>query len=162
MRNEYAIPQPKFQIGQRVKRSIRTKFHRKLWLRAQIEYWRGVARKAGATGRLHEYYKTSIRRAMNVIDTAHTIEIAGVAPLYGHVNEHHTYNECYVPGVPCAASGMEHGYTLLFRADVPNTETYPNEPGPRVNTVVILAPRMVLVNEKDVLKKVILPLRASI
>jgi len=130
----YEIPKPKFEIGQHVRREAIDPWLRGHFLRSSIRDWR-----RSAIGLLHgkhkmpTYVKLRIRTLMFIIDTAYAIQIVGVSPLYGHVNKIVPVNQCYLVRGQ-SHEGLVYGYTLLFRAAVPETDP------DRINDVCIFSP----------------------
>ena len=103
------------------------RFARKMILRhailsQRVDYpkW-GVSTRKRMEGKLNDHLKGLIRSIMRVVDTAHTIQVAGLKPSYS-LNVGYPANQCYVGGVPGAASGVSFNAYLLFRSLVNGQE----------------------------------------
>lgn len=109
------MPAPTFTIGDRVRyRSEREqdrRYFRRSLLRAEIKFWRRHASK----GRLSQYAKADIRKALEIVDTAAYIEVAGLEPQEGCLlSLGFCAHECYLKGVPGASSPITYWMRLLF------------------------------------------------
>jgi hypothetical protein len=89
-----------------------------------------IQKTPGDTAVLTKHVKGMIRAFMHVIDTAHTVEVAGV-----HGGGHHLglspVNQCYVGG-GSGWSGMDFYAQLLWRATVDGNEVVVLQPSDSV------------------------------
>jgi hypothetical protein len=76
----------------------------------------GYMRREPGDKWLHDHNKSQIRDAIWVCDNADEAIIVGVAPAFNALVIGSVANECYVAGVPGAASGITYRYYLLFKA----------------------------------------------
>ncbi len=104
------IPKPVFNVGDRVKIICHEAFYFRSLLRHEIRQIRRYCRERP----MLDYNKDQIRQKLRIVCESTTIEVAGVAPVYGQ-NVGHVANECYLPGVPGAASPLQYGFYLCFR-----------------------------------------------
>jgi hypothetical protein len=137
MRHSDSIPDPAVHIGMKLTPFSLSAWERRKIVRTMIsEHVRvlsgmrrdGYIKKTpGDTAILTNHVKGMIRACMHVIDTAHTVEVAGV-----HGGGHHLglmpVSQCYVGG-GTGWSGMDFHAQLLWRATVDGNE------------VVVLQPR---------------------
>jgi hypothetical protein len=136
MSRTYSIPSPSVHIGMKLAPFALSAWERKKIVRAMIsEHLRicGRLRRDGYlekapddSGVLTKHVKGMIRACMHVIDTAHTVEVAGV-----HGGGHHLglspVNQCYVGG-GSGWSGMDFHAQLLWRATVGGNEVVVLQP----------------------------------
>lgn len=130
MRDSRSMPLPKIEIGMKVQPFELSAYHRKILVRSQISEHLNTARRLRKRGYLNRvpgdmkvlgnHAKEMIRAFMRVIDTAHTVEIAGIHG-FGHHLGLSPVNECYVSGGP-QWSGLVFRPQLLWRATVDGKE----------------------------------------
>jgi len=110
-----------FKIGDKVKVSIRKcdrGYYLKQYLKPLRVSLKSLRKQGYMSGRfLGPGTKDSIRQELDFMATADSIEIVGITPLYGQPVGH-IVNQCYLGGVPGAASGVSFHYHLLFRKRV--------------------------------------------
>lgn len=124
---KYNLPVPKYKIGQKVLLSsidkISRDYMRKCILRHEIrearKFYNSMCKRHKPgwkryAGKLQIYTKRNITDMMSMIRTAHTVEIAGIAPRSQHICGH-IANRCYVTG-GVGFGGVDYDYYLLFRA----------------------------------------------
>ncbi len=136
MNRTHSIPDPAVHIGMKLAPFALSEWERKKILRTMIsEHVRICAgmrhdgylvKTPGDTAVLTKHVKGMIRAFMNVIDTAHTVEVAGI-----HGGGHHLglspVNQCYVGG-GSGWSGMDFYTQLLWRATVEGNEVVVLQP----------------------------------
>ncbi|MNU26995.1 hypothetical protein D3C71_153800 [compost metagenome] len=136
MNRTNSIPDPAVHIGMKLAPFALSAWERKNILRTMIsEHVRicagmrregYLAKTPGDTAVLTKHVKGMIRAVLNVIDNAHTVEVAGV-----HGGGHHLglspVNQCYVGG-GSGWSGMDFYAQLLWRATVDGNEVVVLQP----------------------------------
>lgn len=136
MSRSYAIPEVEIRIGMKLEPFVLSAWARKKILRTMIREHLSIcsgmrrdgylAKTPGDTAVLTKHVKGMIRAFMNVIDNAHTVEVAGV-----HGGGHHLglspVNQCYVGG-GSGGSGMDFYAQLLWRATVDGNEVVVLQP----------------------------------
>lgn len=117
------LPTPKFNVGDDVSDFRCKGYYRKCTLVHFIDYFRFPywQKRTRVAGKLPEHQKELIRKFMKIIDSAHRVTVAGVIPTYGHVINY-VANQCYIEGVPGAASGVGYTYHLLYQANIDGKE----------------------------------------
>ena len=124
----YQLEVPQYQVGDCVgAEKYKTGYYRKKVLSALIRNSRyqkkfgpHVRYKQSKTGPLPQHLKDEIRKAMTVFDNAYRVEVAGIVPWGAYTNS--AAHRSALGGVPCASSGMNMGYMLLFRANIDGHE----------------------------------------
>jgi hypothetical protein len=122
MGGDTELPTTKITIGMKLDpKRILCPWARKQILRRAIKETRAIkARSANRMkwkldARLPTHNKDQIRQKMFVVDNAYEVEVCGILPynmqLMGMVS-----NQCYIPGVPGAASPTTYYAVVLFRA----------------------------------------------
>lgn len=108
------IPKPLFKVGDRVAFSFKHEANKAFYFRALLRHEIRQIRLHRKERPMLDYNKGQIRQKLRIICESADIEVAGIAPIYGQ-NVGHIANECYLPGVPGAASPLEFGFYLCFR-----------------------------------------------
>jgi hypothetical protein len=119
------LPTTKLYIGMQVNpKAIVSPWARKQILRREIKRMRTIVNKGKKQGyhanegnTFHPYNKNQIREKMYVVDNAYVAEVCGIRPQAMHIMDT-VGNQCYIPGVPCAASGVDYYAYILFRAEL--------------------------------------------
>ena len=125
------IPQPKFVVGQKVRwiRGDNRDYFQKEYLKSLVKYWREHQQRVGnphtkqgfprpPRQRLCDGAKNIIRHCYEIVSDADIVEIIGIVSNSMYVHDSPGFNQCYVPGVPGAACGVEFRYQLLIRYKV--------------------------------------------
>lgn len=121
-----ALPECRLRIGMRLdpgvlRASSGWEWVRRQIVRFQIRQTRDIIRKlkkggyhANTRGWAHEESKNKIREILRLVETSHEAEVCGIYGYGMHVDGS-VANQCYVGGVPGAASGITYYAQLLFR-----------------------------------------------
>ncbi len=140
MSRSYAIPDTALHVGMKLEPFALSAWERRQILRTMISDHIRVCAKLRRDGYikktpddrtiLTKHGKGMIRDCMHVIDTAHTVEVAGI-----HGGGHHLHsrpvNQCYVSG-GTGWSGMDFYAQLLWRATVDGNEVVVLQPAASV------------------------------
>jgi hypothetical protein len=130
MKRSDLIPEPEIHIGMKLEPFSLSNWERRKIVRTMISEYVCVLVKLRRKGFvkktpddravLTQHVKGMIRAFMHVIDTAHTVEVAGIHG-GGHQLGLSPVNQCYVGG-GTSCSGMDFHAQLLWRATVDGKE----------------------------------------
>lgn len=108
------LPKPRFSVGDQVKFTFRPSGNGSYYYRQLVRHELKQVRRFRTERPMLPSNKEQIRQKLRLIAEASRIEVAGIAPIYGH-NLGSIANECYLPGMNCIASPLEYAYYLCFR-----------------------------------------------
>ncbi len=113
-KSSYPLPSPRFSVGDRVRFKFTPAANGPYYFYSLIRHEIEQVRRFRAERPMLDFNKEQIRKKLRIVRDALSIEVAGIAPKFGQ-NLGSVANQCYLPGVPGAASPLEFAYYLCFR-----------------------------------------------
>lgn len=112
--NSGALPKQEFNVGDRVEFKFQHASNGAYYFRSLVRHEIRQMRRFRNDHPMHTYNKEQIRKKLRIVREATSIEVVGIAPRFGQ-NVGSVAHECYLPGVPGAASPLTYAYYLCFR-----------------------------------------------